>query len=821
MVYLKNFFRKLLKIFIITLSILIIAATVVVIAFAIYVDENVEKSIDEELFLVVGSDTQTKLYYYEYEDRLARVGEAVELTEEELYGGYRCKYVSFDRIPDDLKNAFISIEDKRFKSHNGVDWFRTFTAGINYYLKFSDSYGGSTITQQLIKNVTDEDDYSFQRKVQEIFWALDLETKMDKNEILGLYLNIINLSQGCYGVGAASEYYFSKDVSELTLSECACIAAITNSPTYYDPLRNPENNDRRRVLILTQMYEMGYISEEEYLAAREEGITLNVAQGADTAKINSWYVDMVAEDVINDLMSEYGYSRSMASLVVYTGGLKIYTVMDKEIQSTLEQYYNDTSHFSGKVGAEIPQSSMIVIDSKTGDILGVAGAVGKKQGNRIQNYATYTVRPAGSVIKPLSTYAPALEQGIINWSAVYDDTPVNFGNYNLDPSKGKLVEPVPWPKNSNGVYRGLTNINYAIEHSVNTVTLKVLEDLGLDASFDFLYNKLNMKSLISSKTLSDGSVISDKDYAALALGQFNYGVTVREVSAAYSIFANDGIYNDYRSYLKVTDASGETILENGYHGEIVISEENADIMTLMLKNVVKNGTATDVTLQKNVECAGKTGTTQNKYDTWYIGYTPEYITGVWFGYEYPKALTDFSGNKCIGIWNDVMTELYQDGKIQKKSFDISENIEQREYCVDSGKVVTSACKIDPRGNRTEKGYFVKGSFDNSPCDRHLAVDYDTVSGGVVIGECPTENTVKVGLINVQRSFPMQIYVTDAQYTWRDIGKETLPETSPSLPFYNNMLPKDTYSGISNKPMQYNRACREHFNYFEWKEKQGE
>ncbi len=815
----KRFLKKSLKILLITLSVLAVAGTVVGIAFAIYVDRYVEKSIDEELFYVVGSDSQTKIFYYEYEDRLNRVGEAVELTEEELYGGYRCKYKSYDQIPNDLKNAFISIEDKRFETHRGVDWFRTVTAGINYYLKFSDSYGGSTITQQLIKNVTDEDDYSFQRKIQEIFWALDLETKMDKKEILGLYLNIINLSQGCYGVGAAAEYYFSKDVSELTLSECACIAAITNSPTYYDPLRNPENNDRRRSLILSQMYELGYITEQEYLDAKQESIVLNIDRNSDDGKINSWYVDMVVEDVMNDLMSEYGYSRSMASLIVYTGGLEIYTVMDKDIQKTLEEYYSDVGNFSGKAGAEIPQSSMIVIDSKTGDILGVAGAVGEKSGNRIQNYATYTVRPAGSVIKPLSTYAPALESGLITWATVYDDTPVNFGNYNLDASKGKIVEPVPWPKNSNGIYRGLTNINHAIEHSVNTVTVKVLEDLGLEASFDFLYNKLKMRSLIVSKTLDDGSVISDKDYAALALGQFNYGVTVREVTAAYSIFANDGIYNDYRSYYEVTDASGEAILENKYHGEAVISEENADIMTLMLENVVKNGTATDITLQKKVECAGKTGTTQNKYDTWYIGYTPEYIAGVWFGYEYPKALTDFSGNKCIGIWDDVMWELYEKNKISQEGFDISGNIEEREYCVDSGKAVTSACLIDPRGDRTQKGYFVKGSAPAAPCDRHLSVDYDTVSGGVVIGECPTESTVKVGLINVERSFPMQLYVTDAQYTWRDIGKHILPETSPTLPFYNNLMQKDTYSGISNVAVQYNRACREHFNYFEWKKKQ--
>ncbi len=810
----KKFALRALKILLVLLCVVCLVAMVVGVALAIYVAKYVDKSIDEEMFSVVAADSQTKLYCYEYTDRENRIGEAVELKNDSIWGGYRSKYVGYEQIPDMLKKAFVSIEDKRFYEHSGVDWFRTVTAGVNYYLKFSDSYGGSTITQQLIKNVTDKDDYSFQRKLQEIFWALDLEQKMSKEEILGLYLNIINLSQGCYGVGAAAEYYFSKSVSELTLSECASIAAITNSPTYYDPVRNPENNDKRRRLILAQMYEQGYIDELEYASASEESVVLNISDDNRTDKINSWYTDMVIEDVINDLMRQYGYSRSMANLAVYTGGLRIYTVMDKDVQATLESYYSDSRNFFASTEGETPQSSMIIIDSSTGDILGVAGAIGNKTANRVQNFATYSVRPAGSVIKPLSTYAPALQEGLITWSSVYDDTPVNFGKYNLDAAKGEIIKPVAWPKNSNGTYRGLTNINYALEHSINTVTVKVLEDLGLDRSFDFLYNKLKIKSLIASDVLDDGSVITDKDYAALALGQFNYGATVRELTAAYSIFSNDGIYNDYRSYYVVTDSMGETVLENKYHGEAVISEENADIMTLMLQNVVKNGTAAEITLDELVECAGKTGTTQNKYDTWYIGYTPEYITGVWFGYEYPKALTDFSGNTCVRIWDEVMNDIYAVKLPSREHFDISDNIVECEYCPDSGELVTSACLIDARGERREKGYFVKGTEPSTHCSRHVAVNYDSMLGGVAVGDCP--NTVRVGFVSVERSFPIQIYVTDAQYTYRAIEGKVVPETSSSLPFYNNLLPEDSYCGISKTDIQYNRACRYHFNYFEWK-----
>ncbi len=810
--------RRFLKFLVALAFFVVVFVFVVGLAFAAYVNQKIEKSVDETLFTMVGSDSATSLYYYQVSE--SGEVESVELADENLYGGYRCVYVDFETIPEDLIRAFISIEDKRFYQHKGVDWKRTISAGLNYFLNFSDSYGGSTITQQLIKNVTDEDEYSFQRKLQEIFWALDLETKMDKTEILGLYLNIINLSQGCYGVQAASEYYFSKDVSQLTLNECACIAAITNSPSYYDPIRNPENNKKRKDVILNEMFEQGYISENELQANLGTDVILNINEQYSVNEINSWYVDMVIDDVVSDLAEQKGYSRTMANLMIYTGGLKIYTAMDPEIQSILEDYYEQTVNFYGSGSVENPQSAMIIIDPENGDILGVAGAVGEKKANRIQNFATQTLRPAGSVIKPLSVYAPALDQGLITWASVYDDVPVNFGKYNLDPSKGELVSPVAWPKNSTGIYRGLTNINYAIEHSVNTVTVRVLEDIGVESSFDFLYNSLHMESLISSGYTADGSYITDMDLAALALGQMNYGVTVREITAAYSIFANEGVYNHTRSYYKVTDSSGSILLQNRYEGEAVISEESASLMTMMLENVIQNGTANTITLDETVACAGKTGTTQNNYDRWFIGYTPQYIGGVWYGYEYPKALS--GTNICVDIWEDVMKTVYErKGSRQELllEFEMADGIVEREYCVDSGKLVTNACLRDPRGDRTEKGWFAVGTEPVEYCTCHVPVSYDKVFGGVVLdGQCPSENTDYVGLITVVRRFPIQVYVTDAQYVWYDIGKETVPETSPSLPFFNNLLEKDSYCGISRTEEQYNRLCRAHFNYFEWKKK---
>lgn len=801
-------------VFILLISILLVIGC----AFAIYVNKKIDKTVDEELFSMVGGGTDASIYYYETDESTGKLV-ARELEGEILYGGYRCIYADYGSIPENLRDAFVSIEDKRFYKHRGVDWKRTVSAGVNYFLNFSDSYGGSTITQQLIKNVTDKDEYSFQRKIQEIFWALDLETKMDKAEILELYLNIINLSQGCYGVAAAADYYFSKDISELTLNECACIAAITNSPSYYDPIKNPQNNKARKDLILDEMYAQGYIDEAEYRQNRGADVVLCVNQKYSDSGINSWYVDMVVEDVIGDLVEKRGYSRAMANLMVYTGGMKIYTAMDPEIQSILEDYYSRTGNFYPDTEGETPQSSMIVIDTENGDILGVVGAIGEKGANRIQNFATQTERPPGSVIKPLSVYGPAIDGGIVTWSTVYDDVPVNFGKYNLDSTSGEIVQPVAWPKNASGTYRGLTNINYAIEHSVNTVTVRVLEDIGVEKSFDFAHGKLGLSGMIRSGYDADGAYITDMDVAALALGQLNYGVTVRDVTAAYSIFANRGIYNSYRSYYKITDSYGSILLENKYSGEAVISEEAASVMGMMLENTVKEGTAKSISLKSSVACAGKTGTTQNNYDRWYVGYTPDYIGGVWYGYEYPKSLS--GSNMCLDIWDDVMTEICKRKTDMSKvrEFEYSDALVECEYCVDSGKLMTEACRRDVRGDRSERGYFIAGSEPNELCDCHVPVAYDTVAGGVSLdGMCDDATVDHVGMIYVERSFPVQVYVADAQYVWKSIGDDVLPETSPGLPFFNNALGEGEYCGLSRTDTQFNRLCRAHFNYFEWLEK---
>lgn len=766
---------------------------------ALYLATNYESKIDIDIFAKASRGGATKIYYYEMSDRQNCIGEAIELTDEQLSGAGNCIYVDYCAVPQDLIDAFVAIEDKRFWEHDGVDWLRTARAVLNYLKKDEDSFGGSTITQQLVKNITGEREYSKERKIQEIIWAQDLETKLSKNEIIELYMNVINLSHGCIGVQAAANTYFSKDVSELTLIECAAIAAITNNPYYYDPITHPENNAQRRDVILTQMLDQGYIDEDEYLYAYNMPLVLDMSQYNTKDNVNSWYTDMVIEDVISDLCQQYDYTPSAAAMLVYSGGLRIYTAMDIDVQRVLEEYYADVMNFPTEEGKSDFQSSMIIIDPYTGDILGVAGAIGEKNANRIQNYATQTKRPSGSVIKPLSVYAPALDSGLITSASVYDDVPVEF--------KLKNGEYVLWPQNSPAKYRGLTSVTEAIRDSVNTVAVKILEEVGVDESFDFLYKKLNMQSLISKVVLDDGTVVTDKGVASLALGQQNYGVTVREITGAYSIFANDGIYNSMRSYYKVTDSQGNILLNCKRSEERVISSATADIMTLMLENVVSSGTAKEITLDEEIAVAGKTGTTQDNCDKWFIGYTPYFIGGAWCGYEYPESMDGIDGNPCIKAWDDVMTILHEKFDYTSDNFEIGEEIIKVRCCRDSGKLLTAACRIDARGNRGVWRYFESGTEPDEYCDCHVTVEYNKVDGGVACDDCSVDNIEKVGMITVVRDFPVQVYVDDAQYVWRKISMTVSMSHDASLPFFSNMIKKGRYCGISRGITQFNSGCR--------------
>ena len=817
-------FRKilsvLLSVLLTVLLISLITGTVVGSVFIYYVQNYIDTDM-EEFDNLGGSTTHTTTIYYVD----SQTGNMVELEDQRLYGGKNSIWVPYSQIPKNLVNAFVAIEDHRFWDHGGVDLLTTAKSAIKYFTG-NPSGGGSTITQQLIKNVTGDDEVTMQRKIQEIMRAFDLEKTKDKTEILEMYLNLIYLSHGCYGVQSAAYTYFGKDVSELTLTECAAIACITQAPTKWDPVLNPERNKTRRGVVLDEMLKYGYITQEECDAAKQEDLVLKDASGPEesTSNVNSWYTDAAIEEAIQLLMNSKGYSYEVAQKMIYNGGLKIVTAMDPNVQSILEDYFENDANFPSVDSSPIqPEASMVIINPYNGNVVGLVGGRGEKSGNRILNYATQTTRSPGSSIKPLSVYGPAMEYGEITYTSVFDDAPFNFGVATKGEG-GSIVysNTHGWPANLPDRYAGLTSVYDALQRSVNTIAVRILDKLTMDRSFDYVKNRLHMDSFIESYTKADGEVLSDKNMSALALGGMNYGVTVLEMTAAYQIFPNGGIYNKARIVLEIQDSDGKTLVDNQSDSSIVMSEQTASIMTKMMQNVVESPTGTAykaVTLKSEVNCAGKTGTTTADCDRWFMGFTPYYVGGVWFGYSMPSSLDGFSATvpPAAVIWNDVMTQVHksilQETAAQGKTaecFELADGVVQATVCRDSGKLMSEACKHDPRGNRAVTGYFNLSSMPTEYCDCHVLVNYDKVTGGIACEYCPEQNIVQVALVRVNRDFPINIKIIDAEYSYMDLGAAS-PGGTAYQPFYTPALALGHYTGYSKgeTTTQYNHACTEH------------
>ena len=765
--------------------VLLLLASALTLGVGIAVDAMFERTLPDHFFGLTAKGIAPKFYAYHFTDRSNRLGEAY-LLDDDFYLQRGSIYVSYQELPEHVKAAFVTIEDKRFYEHRGVDWYRTVGAAANYLLGFSKSFGASTVTQQLVKNLTGNNEQTLRRKLQEILYAIDLEKKMDKSQILELYLNVIHFAEQCDGIGAAAEHYFSKSVSALSVSEGATLAAIINNPSYYNPIRNPEHNLQRRNLILEEMYRQGAIGEEVYRESIASPLGLAVKEYKGNG-ISSWYADMVIEDVVEGLCREHGMSRSAAVSLVRSGGLRIDVAMEESMQEEIEEYYQTLTLPKNEQG-EMAQSALIAIDNKTGDILGVAGGIGKKSGSLIQSFATQTLRPPGSALKPLSVYAPALELGLIQWSSVFDDVPVR---YDYDGQK-------TWPHNSYGSYRGLTDVAQAIADSTNTISVEILKKVGLRRSFSYVKDRFGIKSLYES------GKISDCGEAALGLGQLHYGVTLRELATAYTAFADLGSYHPSRSYYRVLDQEGNILLANPDQSEVVMSQGNAAVMTKMLQGVVKKGTASALTLDREIACAGKTGTTSGDADRWFIGYTPEIVCGVWCGYAYPAPLS--GKNACLRIWDDVMHRL-STIRGGKKSFEVPSSLVCVSYCRDSGKIPCEACGLDPRGNRIESGWFIKGSEPSELCDCHVICQYDAESGGVSHGYCPEESCHRTALLRISRALEHDIVVGDAQYAYYGDPMEHEPNSDGSQAYFATYR-KGIY-GRSGVRYPYNRSCPYH------------
>lgn len=599
-------------------------------------------------------------------------GNQVELTR--LHGEENRIWVNLDDMSPHLKDAFIAIEDQRFEKHHGVDWIRT----IGVIVKPSNSgQGGSTITQQLIKNLTDEKDVTIVRKFNEILSALNLERNYSKDEIIEAYLNTIYLSEGCYGVKTAAETYFGKDVSDLNIAECASIAAITQFPGKYDPLRKPENNRHRQLRILEEMLSQGFITQEEYDEAvayemvftnseNYQGSQVSDSEsGSNENKIDSYYVDYVVKTVLEDLQ-KMGYTERKAKSLLYGGGLKIYTAVDFDVQNALEDVYENYK----RMPDETVQGAMVVMNYE-GRVLGLVGGTGEYSGSLELNRAFQSYRQPGSSIKPLSVYGPAFEKSLnddsvdIYWSTLIDDRPL------------KEVDGKMWPTNEGGGYSGAkTTIQKGIANSLNTISARTLDMIGVDYAYDYITNRFHISSLSAA----------DCDYAPLATGSLTEGVSVLEMTAAYAAFGNGGAYYQPYCYYKIEDSQGNVLIETDAAStkEQALTESTGWLMNKILQTVMTSGTGRSYKIS-GVECFGKTGTTTDSKDRWFVGGTPEYVAAVWYGYDMPKEIVyRLSSNPAGTIWETVMNEIYDVKGKNVTEFPEYDGIVQKSYDSSNG-----------------------------------------------------------------------------------------------------------------------------------------
>ncbi len=793
----------------------IITGCAVGLAFVVYIKNYVDPHYDGLSNLKFDSAQSTTIYYVN--DK----GEEVMLEDDTLKSTENRLWAEYEDIPQMLIDAYIAVEDQRFLSHNGVDTTRTASAIYNFFIPTSSNYGGgSTITQQLIKNVSGDNETTIQRKVQEIFRAFDVESKYTKSEILEMYLNTIYLSHNSYGIRVAAQTYFGKELDELTLTECAAIASIGKWPINYDPIVNPQNNLERRNLVLKLMLEQEKITEEEFNAAYD--IPLKLADGTEeeySETIHSYYIDAVMDDVVADLMDKYGYDKTTASYMLYSGGLQIITCMDPVIQDCAERVYTDKNYWPENKGMQA-QSAICVMDPTSGDILALVGGLGEKKESRGFNRATHAYRQCGSSIKPVSVYALAIETGLYSGGDSVDDVPQGYNKATGD----------HWPSNAGRSYRGKVSLDYAIQASLNTVAVSTCNTLGVDRVFEN-FRSYGYTTLVDSKTLDNGMVVSDKGASPLALGGLTYGVTVREHTQAYATLANGGITSKARTYSVVRDSRGVVILDNREQHEVKYSESTAAIMTDLLTHVVNgpNGTARNyIKIDDNfgVQVAAKTGTTNDNRDVYFCGYTPDLLASVWYGYDNNKTVSH--GNAATVLWEAVFNEVYtyyRENDIQfKRGFAMPSSVVTGvEYCTVSGKIPTEACKKDLYHMQGGSSCIATGTFNANGvpteyCDSHIMVKWDKQTGGVCVDDCacPEGNIINVGLRKMSfsdRYLDGRAYIGDAQYVYLDVPHGYTYPTDPDVPFYNNILNDDTryVFGISTTTRPANRVCTEHYN----------
>ena len=672
------------------LIVLVMTIAIVGVCIMIYMDSFVNGDVAINLDSYKNSQNQTSIVYAMNEEN-----KPYEIAR--LHGEENRIWVDLEDIPEDVQNAFVCLEDKRFYNHRGVDWIRTVKAVIT----LGRSGGGSTLTQQLIKNLTEERETTISRKFNEILYAQNLEKNYDKPEILEAYLNTIPLGSGCYGVQTAAQKYFGKDVSELNAAEAATLAPITKAPTRYNPLLNPKNNKERQKTCLRAMYKQNKLTKEEYEKwvdydliftnsdkyVPKEGTKIPLP---GEKKIQNYYVDFVVDSVINDLVSTYGYTENEAWRMIYYGGLKIYSCMNEKAQKVVDDVYANRISFpsepkrteNGADGTKRKLQSAMTIMDYEGRVVAIAGGAGPKKIDRGLNRAVDSPRSPGSSIKPLSVYAPAIDKGYINYSSMIQNYAVVV--------KGKR-----WPKNYAGDIGSpdsFITTQAAVAKSLNTTSARVLQKLTVKTSMDYLVNKFHLSTLV---TKGDNT---DANFSSLAVGGMSHGVTTLDMAAAYASFGNGGSYYKPYCYYKVTDTNGKNVyLENSPASEKAISKETATIMNRILQTVVQPGGTGNGQGVKNFTTYMKTGTTSDVKDKWACGGTPYYVASVWMGYDIQEKMVGISSavNPAARVWSTVMNRIHEG--LPEKDFAYAPTVVERAYCTRTGLLAGDTCPSKATG----------------------------------------------------------------------------------------------------------------------------
>ena len=644
-----------------------------------------------------------------------------------LNGEENRQSISIDNMSKYLPTAFVAIEDERFYEHKGVDAKRTLAATYTYIKNKGQSpFGGSTITQQLIKNLTQEKEDTWQRKVREMARAYYVEQEMSKEEILELYLNLIFLGDTVYGVQQGSNYYFDKNASDLTLAESAFLAGINHSPNSYNPFisNNKELLEKiktRTKVVIDKMYQLGNITGEEYNTANKEiELGLNFNQGAFVQNVFSYHTDAAINQIISELQEKHSWTYEQAKLYLYSGGFTIYTTENPTMQATMEEEFNDGKFYKTAIDVngelQESQAAMVIIDHKTGYVLATVGGLREKTTSFGFNRATDGKKQTGSSMKTIAVLAPTIDQGIITASTIFDDNPTTF-TYNNQEFK---------PKNYN-YYRGLITTREAIASSQNIPMVKGMALLTPPKSIEFLKNA----GITSIDDTRDSGL-------SLALGGLTYGITSLEMGGAYAAIANNGLYIEPTFYTKVVDSSGNVIIQATQRKTQIMSEAAAYVVKDILTQTVKAGGTAQICSMEGMSVAAKTGTTNNDYDRWLCGFTPYYTAAVWYGYDNSATITGWSINPASIIWSDVMRKVHIGLSIQTFSETMPENVVAVEVCKKSGFLASSTCK---KYRTTYTEYFVKGTEPVQTCPYHSSAKVCTETGLLAADNCPSTKRV--------------------------------------------------------------------------------